>query len=181
MNDNRVLAWVWKAIEAAALGAVVLLLYQTRQQTAAVEERVRKLDARLAESATSSQRTTSPAVLQVAGVAGLGDQEALAQRIVSLLRSNGFPEATTAPGEPAAEPEEARPTSPEAESRVRQAERIVSQALSQGRLEREAVIKMRELQSQSGNDPRFVAMRNEIIGAINQQKLVPEDVAFVAF
>ena len=83
--------------------------------------------------------------------------------------------------EPAAEPDEAPPATPEVEGRVRQAERIVDEALSRGRLEREAVIKLRELQSQSGTDPRFVAMRIEIIAAINQQKLVPEDMAFVAF
>jgi len=181
MNDNRALPWVWKAIEAAALAAVLLLLYQARQQANAVEERVQKLDTRLAEYAVTSRQTASPAALQLAGGAAPGDQEALAQRIVALLRANGSPYPTAAQRVPAPEHEETPPATPEAESMVRQAQRIVGEALSRGKLEREAVVKLRELQSQSGNDPRFAAMRNEIIAAINQQKLIPEDVAFVAF
>jgi len=180
MNDNRALPWVWKAIEAAALAAVLLLLYQARQQANAVEERVQKLDTRLAEYAVTNRQTASPAALQLAGGAALGDQEALAQRIVALLRANGSPNLA-AQRAPAPEIEEAPTASPEAESGVRQAQRIVGEALSRGKLEREAVIKLRELQSQSGSDPRFATMRNEIIAAINQQKLIPEDIAFVAF
>jgi hypothetical protein len=98
-----------------------------------------------------------------------------------LLRADGSPYPTAAQRAPALEQVDAPPASPEAESRVRQAQRIVGEALARGKLEREAVVKLRELQSQSGNDPRFAAMRNEIIAAINQQKLIPEDVAFVAF
>jgi len=181
MNDNRALPWVWKAIEAAALAAVLLLLYQARQHAKAVEERVQKLDTRLAEYTVTSRPTASPAALQLAGDAAPGDQEALAQRIVALLRANGSTYPAAVQRAPAPEHEEAPPAIPEAESRVRQAQRIVGEALSQGKLEREAVVKLRELQSQSGNDPRFAALRNEIIAAINQQKLIPEDVAFVAF
>jgi hypothetical protein len=172
MNDNRALSWGWKAIEAAALAAVLLLLYQARQQANAVEERVQQLDTRLAEYAGASRQTASPAALQ---------PEALAQRIVALLRANESPHPTAAQRESAPEQEEAPPANPDAESSVRRAQRIVAEALAQGKLEREAVVKLRELQSQSGSDPRFAAMRNEIIAAINQQKLIPEDVAFVAF
>jgi len=172
MNDNRALPWIWKAIEAAALAAVLLLLYQAREQAKAVEERVQQLDTRLAEYAVTNPQTASPAALQ---------QEALAQRIVALLRASGSPYPTAAQRAPAPEREEAPPVIPEVENRVRQAQRIVDEALSRGKLEREAVVKLRELQSQSENDPRFATMRNEIIAAINQQKLIPEDVAFVAF
>jgi type II secretory pathway pseudopilin PulG len=178
MNDTRAFPWVWRAIEAVALAAVLLLLYQARQQANAVEERVQKLDTRLAESAVTSRQTASPAALQLAGDA---DQEALAQRIVALLRTNASPDPTVAQRAPSQEHEETPTATPETENRVRQAQRIVGEALSRGKLEREDVVKLRELQSQSGSDPRFAAMRNEIIAAINQQKLTPEDVAFVAF
>jgi hypothetical protein len=171
MTYNRAIPWVWKAIEAAALAAVLLLLYQAQQQAKAVEERVQKLDTRLAEYAVASRQTASPAALH---------QEALAQRIVALLRANESSYPTAAQRAPAPEHEETPPTNPEADSRVRQAQHIVNEALSQGKLEREAVVKLRELQSQGGSDPRFAAMRNELIAANNQQKLIPEDVAFVA-
>ena len=170
MNDNRAFPWVWRAIETAALAAVLLLLYQARQQANAVEERVQKLDTRLAESAVTMRQTANPAA-----------QEALAQRIVALLRANGSPDPTAVQRAPAPEQEEALPATPDAESSIRRAQDIVAEALSRGKLEREAVVKLRELQSQSGSDPRFAAMRNEIIAAVNQQKLIPEDVAFVAF
>ena len=181
MDGTRTLPWVWKAIEVAALAAVLLLLYQARQQANAVEDRVQKLDTRLAEYAVTSRQTASAAAPQLAGNAAPGDQEALAQRIVALLRANESHYLTAAQRAPAPDLEETPPATPEAERRVRQAQHIVAEALARGKLEREAVVKLRELQSQSGSDPRFAAMRNEIIAAINQQKLIPEDAAFVAF
>lgn len=181
MNGTRTLPWVWKTLEVAALAAVLLLLYQARQQAQAVEERVQKLDTRLAEYAVAGRQTASAAAPQLAGDAAPGDQEALAQRIVALLRADESHYLTAAPRAPVPGYEEAPPAIPEVESHVRQAQRIVGEALARGRLEREAVVKLRELQSRSESDPRFAAMRNDIISAINQQKLIPEDVAFVAF
>jgi len=105
----------------------------------------------------------------------------LARRIVALLRAGGSAGPAAVQRSPEPEREEAPPAAAEAESRVRQAQRIVGDALARGKLERQAITRLRELQAQSGNDPRFAAMRNEIITAINQQKLMPEDVAFIAF
>ena len=181
MNDNRALPSVWKAVEAAAFAAMLLLLYQGRQQARAVEQRVQQLDVRLAECAVASRRIAGPAALPMARNAAARDQEALAQRIVALLRAGGSTYLAAAQRAPAPQREEPPPAMPEVESRVRQAQRIVGEALSRGKLEREAVVELRELQSQSGGDPRFAAMRTEIIAAINQQRLIPEDVAFVAF
>src|SRR5215510_8251393 len=109
MSDNRALPWVWKALEVAALGAALLLLYQVQQQGKAVEERVQQLDTRLAEYAAARRQTASPAALQLAGDAAPGDQEALAQRIVALLRASGSPYPAAAPSAPAPEYEEAPP------------------------------------------------------------------------
>lgn len=182
MNDDRASRWAWRAIEAAALAAVLFSLHQTRQQVDAVEERVQRLDTRLAESAVTSARDASTAPLRLAGDAAAGDQEALAQRIVALLRAHGSAgPAAAAQRALAPESEETSLENAEVEGRVRQAQRIVAEALARGKLDREAVSKLRELQSRSGSDPRFAAMRSEVIAAINQQKLVPEDVAFITF
>jgi hypothetical protein len=180
-SSNKRSSWTWRTIEAAALAAVLVLLLQSRQQLAAVEERVQRLDVRLNERAVASRVTEGTSMPRAAGDATPGDQEALAQRIAALLRANGSASLAAVQRAPAPEREAAPPANDEADSRIRQAQGIVNDALSRGKLARDAVARLRELQARSGNDPRFATLRDEVIAAINQQKLIPEDVAFIAF
>ena len=181
MNGSGRLAWILTAIEMGVLGAVVFLAWQTRTTALGIEHRVRAIENRLADVAMPNQPAANPAALQFGGIAAMRDQEVLAQRIAEILRTTERCSTSPSQGAPTVEPDEEREQSPEVEKQVGEAGRIVSDALSRGRLERQAVTKLRELQAASGGDPRFVAMRDQVIAAINQQQLVPEDVAFVAF
>lgn len=118
-------------------------------------------------------------------VTAMMDREALAQRVVGLIRA-GTP-ATSAPCDETARKPEPMPESepktfgPDEDAKAREAEQVVSASLASGRLRVEDVLRLRNLELASKGHPDFVGMRSRITGAINSQRLAPEDMAFVAF
>lgn len=162
----------------ALLAAVAVLLWSDWRARRVEAERWQRLEQTLgdlrhtvAEASTARSSTVSAIV----------DREAVAQRVVGLIRA-----ATPAPAAPcdekARDPEpEPKAFGPDEEAKAREAERIVSASLTSGRLRVDDVLLLRNLELASKGHPDFSGMRARIIAAINNQQLVPEDMAFVAF
>ena len=66
------------------------------------------------------------------------------------------------------------PPAPAPLERVQQAQRIVDDAMARHQLRASDVQRLRELREQNPEDADFRELRDEIIAAINEQRLVPE-------
>jgi hypothetical protein len=110
--------------------------------------------------------------------------EALAEKVASRILAN-IPQKAP---EPSARADEAGedPTDPEARTAeqralLARATELVDQSIRSGRLSRADVMTLRTAFSEVGAGPAQGELRSRIIRAINDQKLVPEDPAFILF
>ena len=125
-----------------------------------------------------------PVLPALAGV----DRYAFARQVASLIDCTP-PGAAPAPAPCASETTGAAGTEapaklapgPEAERRAREAEEIVAAVLASGRLRIDDTLQLRNLESGSQGHPAFGGMRDRIVAAINDQRLQPEDLAFISF
>lgn len=110
--------------------------------------------------------------------------ELVAQRVLAIIgpakACAGPPDATEAePREP--EPREPEPRTREQMVLLSQATDLVDRSIRNGRLTRADVLTLRRTFAQLGGGAEQAELRGQVVRAINTQKLVPEDPAFVLF
>jgi hypothetical protein len=176
-----------RGIQVLLLAAIAVLLWSDWRARRADDERLRRVEQTLKELGREVARASAAqaSVQPPSAVSAILDREALAQRVVGLMRASLPPSAAPcdeqdAEPEPKSEPEP-KTFGPNEEAKAREAEQVVSASLASGHLRVEDVMRLRNLESASKGHPDFVAMRTRIIAAVNDQRLVPEDMAFVAF
>lgn len=167
----------------AAIGVVAILgtLYvHERRETALLTELTRRVDElRLVQSGTCEKvdlhvNQPSPDVLA----------EAVASRVAARMGERNAKPSDLAGDSIEArseEPEEPAVRTPEQQQLVAQATRVAESAIRTGRLMRSDVEELRSLFGRSGPAPEQIALRDRLIQAINEQKLVVEDPAFILF
>lgn len=175
-----------RGIQVLLLAAIAVLLWSDWRARRADDERLRRVEQTLQELGREVARASAAqaSVQAPSAVTAILDREALAQRVVGLMRAS-LP-ATAPCDEQDVEPEpkserEPKTFGPDEEAKAREAEQVVSASLASGHLRVEDVMRLRNLESASKGHPDFVGMRTRIIAAVNDQRLVPEDMAFVAF
>jgi hypothetical protein len=171
------------------LAAVAVLLWGDWRARRLDAERWRRLDRIVEELGRASSDGSPPpgSLVTAAATMAVTDREALAQRIVGLIRAT-LP-ASAAAGTCACDEKDRSPSAkaeprtfgPDEDGKAREAEQIVAASLASGHLRVEDVMRLRNLELASKGHPGFAGMRARIFGAINNQKLVAEDMAFVAF
>ena len=172
-----------RIVEVVLLATAIVFLW--------VDWRARQLDSARLERL--EQRIDGWAGVQAVPTAVSADaameREAIAQRVAELIRISSPQSAPIAcPNDsnrrpdsaPVEDPDDER-LSADAAAKAHEAELIVAASLSSGKLRVGDVIRLRTLELASKGHPDFATMRTRIITAVNDQKLAPEDMAFVAF
>ena len=118
-------------------------------------------------------------------------EEALAEKVAERVLANmGRPVSALNPSvrmDPAhadaadAESPEPPPRTREQQGLVVQAKQVVDRSIRSGHLTRADVIELRHVFSNVGGGPEQAELRTQVLRAINDQKLVPEDPGFILF
>jgi hypothetical protein len=170
--------------------ALVICLVQLHDIQEGQREQVARLEA-LSQALGARDGRTADSV--PAAASSLRDEERL-RNVMTLVLQQHFPlpaVCTVAPGSEegqrrAPEPQREEPAPPmdgRQLASLEKARAIVQRALAARSLRREDVIEPRNLSanSQGSLHQELMSLRDQIIQAINQQRLEPEDPAFVLF
>lgn len=178
MEKTDTVARLTRIAQLVVLVAVCVFLWSDWRARRVDAERWQRLEQTLKElERTVAQASTS----RPSTVSALMDREAVAQRVVGLMRA-AAPASAAPCDEKAPEPEpEPKTFGPDEDTKAREAEQVVSASLASGRLRVEDVMRLRNLELASKGHPDFAGMRARVIAAINSQQLIAEDMAFVAF
>jgi hypothetical protein len=185
-NEQRIpFRWTHVA-QAVAVCAIVGLLWEARgarddggQRIAALEQRLvdlseqqSQLTAATRQSALASARTQVSLASVTTGSAGEEVQNTLMQEVQHCEQLVEAAAQEKAPLQP-------RPPAPA--ERVQEAQGIVDRVLSRRKVTAEDADRLRFLRTKYPDDPELKALREELVIAINEQRLVPDIGAVGAF